>query len=565
MPELIHNLQGRDLGHLRIIADLWGIEFDAPDAHVGLQRLLPLMLAADRLDEVLSSLPEDAMGALDELLRNNARLPWALFTRRFGELREMGPSKRDRERPYLAGNATASEALWYRGLVGRSFFDGANGPEEFAYIPEDLLPFMPLVERSSLPSLGRPATNQEKARCFPANDSILDDACTLLAGLRLGLSLLEIESVMQCGRRTPYPLTAAALLDLLKTADLVDARNLPKPGPVRQFLEAEPGQALASLFEAWLRSVDFNELHLAPGLITEGQWKNDPQRTRQMVIDFISTIPGASTADANEDKRPFWSLGAFISAIYQNHPDFQRPAGDYNSWYIRDIANGKFLRGFEHWDEVDGALLRFMLGGVLHWVGLLDLATPETDEVVSAFRFSKWAANLLNFQPAAGLKKDDEPVTVRADGRLRLLPHTGRAGRYQLARFCEWQGFADGFYRYRLTPTSLERARKQGLRIDHLLALLTRYSQASPPTLIAALKRWDSQGSLATIEGLVVLRVKHPDMLQALRDSSASRFLGEILGPTAIVVKPGGWQKVSMVLAEMGYLTETLLEEKESS
>ena len=44
MPTLAESLQGRDLGELRIIAELWGIELDAPDTRLAVQRLVPALL-----------------------------------------------------------------------------------------------------------------------------------------------------------------------------------------------------------------------------------------------------------------------------------------------------------------------------------------------------------------------------------------------------------------------------------------------------------------------------------------------------------------------------------------
>jgi hypothetical protein len=53
---------------------------------------------------------------------------------------------------------------------------------------------------------------------------------------------------------------------------------------------------------------------------------------------------------------------------------------------------------------------------------------------------------------------------------------------------------------------------------------------------------------------LLVLRVASPDVLQALRASRAARFLGDPLGPTTIVVKPGAAEKVLAALADIGCL-----------
>jgi len=565
MPDLNQSLQGRDLGNLRIIAELWGVDFSAPDARVGMQRIAPLLLQQENLDEALSTLPNEALKALNELVRSGGRIPWAAFTRRYGELREMGPGRRDRERPYADDATSACEALWYRALIGRSFFDDTGGPQEYAYIPDDILELLPLVETPAAPPLGRPASAAERSRLLPATAVLLDDACTMLAGLRAGLSPDDIEPLLRCGKTSPAtPLTAEALIELLKAAELLNQHNEPIPEPTRLFLEAAPGQALVMLFEAWLRSVVYNELRLVPGLVLEGQWKNDPLQTRKAVLDFLFTVPGSLKYDATASERPFWSLGAFISSVYQSHPDFQRPAGDYDSWYIRDAASGEFLRGFAHWEAVDGALLRFFITGPLHWLGVLDLAGAENNTALGAFRFSAYAVDLLNFQPASGLVAGEEPPSVRSDGRIRILPQARRDLRYQAARFCEWQGFSDGFYRYRITPASLERARSQGLRADHLLTLLSKHTKNLPPALVTAIKRWDSHGSLARIEKVVLLRVKNPELIAALRATPAARFLGESLGTAAVIIKGGAWEKVASALAELGYLSEATIEADET-
>jgi hypothetical protein len=45
-------------------------------------------------------------------------------------------------------------------------------------------------------------------------------------------------------------------------------------------------------------------------------------------------------------------------------------------------------------------------------------------------------------------------------------------------------------------------------------------------------------------------------MIQKLRQSRAARFLGDPLGPTAILLKSNASDKVLSILAELGYLGE---------
>ncbi len=119
--------------------------------------------------------------------RAGGRLPWAEFARRFGEIREMGAGKRDREHPHRKP-VSAAEMLFYRGFLAKAFFDTDKGAQEFAYVPDDLLEIFKVHEGTGkhLEPLGRPATPVEKAFEIPATDHILDDATTLLAALRMG-------------------------------------------------------------------------------------------------------------------------------------------------------------------------------------------------------------------------------------------------------------------------------------------------------------------------------------------------------------------------------------------
>lgn len=553
MPDLEQSLRGQDLGHLRIAAELWGIELEAVEARAAVEEFIEAALQGDRIADLLETLQPEARTALEELLAAGGRMPWPQFTRQFGEVREMGPGRRDREQPHR-NPVSAAEMLWYRGLVGRAFFDSPRGPEEFAYVPEDLMSRLPVPKDNTSTTLGRPASARETIHSIPANDRILDDACTLLAALRLGKSPDSIVGffVHPDASRSLYPLTAEFLGTLLGAAALLDPDGLPQPESTRVFLEASRGEALSSMCRAWLDSETLNELRLMPGLEAEGEWQNDPQQTRKAVLALLSSLP--------EDT--WWSLEGFTSAVREEHPDFQRPAGDYDSWYIRDPETGEYLRGFEHWDRVDGALLRYLITGPLHWLGIVDLAAPAEEQAAAAFRFSQWSSALLTGGAPQGLVPEESPISVSSNARMVVPRLTPRVARYQISRFSVWEKKADDKYTYRLSPASLELAREQGLRVVHIEAILKRHAEAVPPSLSKALQRWEAQGTEARLARALVLRVRSPEVLKELRASRAARFLSDPLGPTAVIVKPGAWQKVLDILAEMGYLGEADIDDE---
>ena len=560
MPDLLHSLQSRDLGHLRIVAALWGVELVSVEPAAALNERAAALLDPALAREIVDTLPAEARSALEALAEEGGRIPWATFARRFGEIREVGPGRRDREQPYFQP-ISAAETLWYRALLARAFFDTPSGAQEFAYIPEDLLEMIyhrahgehggkieisvnSVVSVVNSEPLGRPATPKERALVVPANDRILDDACTLLAALRLGIE------------PPPLGVPEVVLIELLAAAKLIEGADLTPPPPsltgkgvpgdrsinpeaVKSFLEVPRAEALALLVKAWKDSPDFNELRQIPALVCEGEWQNPVLGTRNSLLGFLASIPPGK----------WWSLAAFISDIKAKHPDFQRPAGDYDSWFIRRADSETYLRGFEHWDEVDGALIRYFITGPLYWLGLVDLAAPEEAANPAAFRLTTPDSRLLTLEKGK--------LTITSTGRIsapRLVP---RAARYQISRFCEWEEPAKDEYRYRVTPASLQRARQQKLKPDQLLALLRKHAAAPlPPPFVRAIQRWELNGTEARVENPIVLMVSRPEVLDELRKSKAGRFLGEILGPTTVVVKSGAQTKVLAALAEMGLLAE---------
>ena len=543
MPNLVQSLQTRDLGHLRIVAGLWGLELTCTENEAALKELTAALLNPELVQEILASLSPEARSALIELAEAGRKMPWAAFARQFGEIREAGPGRRDREQVYL-NPVSAAETLFYRAFLARAFFDTPNGAQEFAYIPEDLAQLIkPEPASTSGPSArqlkgvptvkgvearveppGRLATPKEREHPIPASDRLLDDATTYLAAMRMGLEPPELQ------------VPARVVGEFLKAAGIV-VENVSQPEQVKSFLEMSRLQALALLTNAWRTSEAFNELHLVPNLACEGEWSNQPLATREFLFRLLEGVP--------EGK--WWSLGAFIRDIKAKQPDFQRPVGDYDSWFIKRVSDGTYLRGFVSWDEVDGALIRYLITGPMFWMGVVELARPEENESVTAFRVNEKRVT----------STENGKLSVSSNGRIsvpRLLP---RVTRYLISRFCEWDDAKPDEYRYRVTTVSLKKAREQGLKVGQLLNLLAKNAVSEiPPAFVKALKRWELNGTEARISVQTILKVSRPEVLEELRKSKAGRFLGESLGPVTIIVKGGAQAKVLAALAEMGLLAE---------
>ncbi len=164
-------------------------------------------------------------------------------------------------------------------------------------------------------------------------------------------------------------------------------------------------------------------------------------------------------------------------------------------------------------------------------------------------------------------KKKEETISVSSNGKISIPRAAPRVVRYQVSRFCEWDedggrvakriDTKDHEYKYHITTNSLTKAKEQGLKVEHLLALLAKHTDAGiPPSLVKALKRWEVNGTEARVQTQVILKVGKPEILEEMRKSKAAKFLGEILSPTTVIVKSGAIQKVMDALTELGLLTE---------
>ena len=315
-----------------------------------------------------------AEDAIRLLLREHGELTEAQFSRDFGAIRQMGPAKLDRESPWLYPESVA-ELLYYYGLVGRGFKGAGQRATTIVYIPSDVAPWLPHPQ-SEAAAAGlpvKPVAPPPVARLILADDSFLEDAGTLL-GLRLHRAaaghsrpapILKMSTAWCSGCRCPSAPTCPSwrcglpcsctwrnrLHWLRRDAEAIQLTQ----NPVAAFLDKTRTEQRQALFEAWRLSPDWNDLCRTPELecADTGVWRNDPLQTRESLLRLLAQLQPGS----------WYSQADVIRAVKEVEPDFQRPTGNYDTWYIRHNTTQEFLKGFEQWDAVEGALLRFFFGG----------------------------------------------------------------------------------------------------------------------------------------------------------------------------------------------------------
>jgi hypothetical protein len=253
----------------------------------------------------------------------------------------------------------------------------------------------------------------------------------------------------------------------------------------------------------------------------------------------------------------WWSIDDFVSTIKRIDPDFQRPNGDYESWYIQD-TQGNFLMGFGHWDEVEGALIRHLLTHILPILGIVDLGCTSAVSQPTSFRFTPPGQFFLAGQPAP--ISTQRQTYLRADNnfRVRVPPSASLYDRFQLARFAQLERREEGRAIYLITRGSVHRAIKNGITVEQITAFLNRATNNQAPLrVVEMLRTWGARHEVLRIEQVTLLRFKDEHILAELRQQTGiDQLLGESLNPTTVLVPAAHLPELRRLLAEMGYLDE---------
>jgi hypothetical protein len=550
---------------LRAIAEMHGLELSSNRQEEAVVQLAEELLQPEEVALTLESLSPAEREALEVIIAQGGRIKAPLFLRKYGELRAFGAGRLEREKPWLE-LANAAEGLWYRGLIYKSFDETEDYRGEFFFIPEDLLPHLPQAEK------GPPSLTVEPLPSPPVirqgDLALLEDICTFL-------SYLQREEVKPLrGGYLPRPVIErlnerfivkedlaeivhekgtqrlAFLHHLCRPLRLVRVRGgllRPSSAGARAWLKSSPADQIAALQAAWRDDPQWNELWHVPSFRCEDTgWRNDPLATRQRILKHLSQSPPDQ----------WLSLASFIQAIKESDPDFQRPDGDYSSWYIRQADTSRYLSGFESWDQVEGALIAYLIARPLHWLGVTSLGYEnETDDLPSSFLITPWGAAFLGLPHQEREKWSPQPIEIKPDFTI-LVPVRGSLyHRFQMERFADRQG-SEGAYLYRVTQDSLARLLREGIEAETVFGFLRQAAAGRLPDNVAdTLRQWGQKYGQISLRPVVLLQVKDELILRELQTlPQISPYLQEIISPTAATVAERDWPRLVEELRKLGYL-----------
>ena len=543
-----------DMAMLRAIAQRRGIELTSNRQREVVEQLAEELAQPESIADILEKLEPQEQKALESLVSEGGRNKLHLFVRQCGEIRAFGPGSLERERPWEDA-VSAAEGLWYSGLIYRAFDELEGQTSEFIFVPQDLLPLLPGVEKAP------PAFVVEIASTPSAisegNLALVQDSCAFLSYLQNedvkllkdgSLAHRHIERIIERflvkeddTERLAFLYHLCQRLGLLHTS----AGFLkPNPPEAKRWLKAPQAEQLLALQETWRDDPGWNELWRIKSLHCEPTgWRNDPLLARKEVLGHLAKCP----------PKQWLSLASFIETIKESDPDFQRPDGDYASWYIRQAATGQYLTGFEHWAQVEGALIAHLVTRPLHWLGVTSLGY-DAEGNVRSFLVTPWGAALLGLPGEISPEASPPPMVVQPDFTI-IAPAGGSLyDRFQLERVAAWQSSGDS-YAYRITRDSLARGLRQGIRIEMLLSFLKRVSSGKVPRNVgSALRNWDKKRGQIRLRRALLLQTESELTLEELSTSPQTRaYLQEIISPKIAVIAPEDWPKLLDELRKLGY------------
>ncbi len=535
--------------------------------------LAEALLAPAGLAIALAELGEQEHEALRQLVEQGGRLERARFMRQYGPVRPMGPARLLREKPWQQP-VNPAERLWYKGFIFKGFQLTKQGGVEFIYIPDDLLPLL----AEALP--GRPATLAEPSPVLTLQVALAPQPPLVASGAgRLRENLFNLLVYLQITpirlhqktdltakdkaalvERLLPPVWPSAnrqlelefLLHLARRAGLVQVshgRLKPDRDPTRSWLQSQPEQQTRLLQNSWRADPTWNDLWHVPGLVPQPTgWENSPLLARAKILAYLAHL------EATPDN--WYALADFVATVKRVDPDFQRPDGDYESWYIQD-EQGQSLMGFDRWDQVEGALIRYLVTQPLLWLGVTEVGLPGETSGPTSFRLTSAGAAFLKDEPISP-PADHKPQFLQIDQNFTVYvpPQASLYDRFQLARFAEFAGSQKERPTYHITQASVGRAMRNGVTADQMVAFLARATHnRTPLKVVETLRGWGARRSTAKIETVTLLRLADETLLAELCDHpELGPLLGEVIGPTAIVIPPQNSQEIRRWLLELGYL-----------
>jgi len=523
---------------LQALAQSWDIELPRDEPLRTVLRVGEGMLRDGAIQAVVESLSPGAREALAEVVALGGATAARNLSLRHGEIRRFGPAALRREQPWIAP-ASPLEELYYRGLLYRTFGELQGSLGELLIIPDQLLERMPPIERHTLRDELQPVSWKQPASDVGA--ALAEDLLAEIVALRrqpirlpADVALVpELQARLDLGQRLMGPADALRLhllWRLLIAQNLIehDGRQWRVAQHARHWLGASDAEQQLACYQAWRGDRSWSELYDLPDLICDrATCPHDAAGARARFCSVLQELPPGE----------WFNIEAFLAGLKRHHPDYLRPDGDLDGWFVRSRATGGFLRGMDAWEAIEGALAAHYIAGPLYWLGVVALADSEAGKL---FLITSTGREMLDDLPPHLNDTGAQAPPGTLDSRLRVTVsmRNSRYQRYQLERLAQWQGQDQDTAHYWLSENAVWEAQNAGITTDQILSFLRRITGGKIPEIaVRTLQAWGQRFGRAALSHVVLLETRDAPTMQLIRQiPSVAALLGEPLGPMRCLV-----------------------------
>jgi hypothetical protein len=516
------------------------------------------------LATMITQVDDFAKDALRALLNAQGALPVHPFEQRFGPLRPYHPWRQAEAnnllQPWLSP-ISATETLWYLGLLFRNPPKPTPGQVQHYVIPADLIPLLTDLLRqpgvttptTTVPPPGHhgplahhlaiwlatihaphPGPPYQSQAVKPVHQRWLPPSVVVLLCQRLVLDQDPAFQPIRTERHLPY---LAFLHYLALAADLVTVTpaGFQLTPTAWAWLNAPTAARHQQLVDAW-RTAPLDLAHRF-GF----RWEPLPVQARALVMAHLpppgDNPPMALIALVNQ-----WRLLDSTALLPTPRPaDWRDEATTYDP-------------------------LHHLLTGPLHWLGLVTLHSPQSavqspesavqSQQLDRSHYATQDYATQDYGPSSSCTMPKQPAnTIHAPLNVQPL-HLVR-----LARFCDWTITPPPTptpHTFTLAPARIAQLAAQGIAPDQLLEHLTA-ALGRPPSRRTSqrLYHWAEAGQHLRLRTLLVLEADTPERLAQLRRHKLVRNrLGETIAPNRITLRPTDADALAQTLRTLGYYVE---------
>lgn len=555
-------LAQRSASERHTLARIWALN-DA-DTESDAETLARALLQPAVIERIVARLDSTTRRALERVLaEDDAQIAVAVLEREFGSVRshEQYPNPR----AYLLAleqPPSATEKLFTLGLI----LPVQRRSGRFYRVPDELRPFMPEVaprDRSM-----RLATAHAPAQHVDADPFALErNIITIFALAHRGelqivparglnkASLVRLAKRWGQSRDDLRGLTYERhwryvhfLRSVLQSAGLLRVnadQELRTTSKALEWLDLPRVERLRRLVDGWVET-SWDELDHFLGITIKGYaFGQDLAATRRDILTMLRHAP--------IDGWVAWD--ALGHEVQQTNPDFLRRDGRYDAWRLVNYRNEP-LDGYEHWQDVEGELLRSVIGTALCWLGIVDWGgEPADGDTVTptSFRLTPRGAAALGIAPAPD-EPPDERLVVQGTFEVLVPPHAAPRARFWTAVSANWQS-GDEIEHFKLTKTSVQDMIAAGTDVDYLRQVFEEESGGElPPNVAYSLREWSGQLGQLTLSSGALLRANDPLLLEQIRrDKRVQMPPHETLTPDTLLLEEGDAVALSERLRKAGY------------